>query len=434
MNAMLRTSARIACLVTLLGAVLFAGTLSPAGAQEKPAAANPADTPAAHLARALTKPTIMQYLDTQLGDIVVDLELRHRIEIFLDTKALLAAGKSAETTFAKSIKDVPFGPALGHLLDDEGLVWFEADGMLHITTPAAARQVERTTVYSPAGLADEGKEPDYDAVADVVEASVFRTKRYHVDRTIRPHHPTRSLVVATNPLEHRDIAKLIGELAEAKQYKGDEKTLPEPSETDAAITRALATPTEVQYLDTKLEDARADLELRMRVFIEFDDWAIAEAANQRGKGPETRINYSVKGVPLGVVLDRMLDPLELTWTRDEVAIVITSKAAESDYSVRRMYRVGDLAAGPEQMTELVDLVRETVAADSWRSEQRLTVKSEPPRTADGAAPAVVVAARPAVGEIAPFSPAGVLVVTQTPRTHRAVAALLDDLRAAKEKP
>jgi len=363
---MLLTSARIACVVMTLVAVTFPGAASPAGAQEKPAAAaNPADSPAAHLARELTKPTVMQYLDTQLGDVVNDLELRHRIEIFLDTQALVAAGKSAETTFTKSIKEIPFGRALGHLLDDEGLVWFEADGMLHITTPAAARKVERTTVYSVARLADEGKEPDYKALLGVVEPSVFRAKRLHVDRSIHPHHSTKTLVITTNPLEHGEIAKLIGELVEAKQYKGDENTLPEPSETDAAITRALTTPNEVQYLDTALEDVRSDLEIRLRVFIEFDAPAIAEAANQRGKGPGTIINYSAREVPLAATLDRMLEPLGLTWTRDDVAIVITSKAAETDYSIRRMYRVGDLAEGAEESEELVRLICSTVARDSW---------------------------------------------------------------------
>jgi hypothetical protein len=367
----------------------------------------------------LLRPTEFQYLDTQLGDVVNDLELRHKIEIFLDQTALAAEGKSSETPFTKTIKGIPFGRALGHLLDDEGLIWFERDDMLYITTPKAAREVEQTTVYSVAALADEGSEPDYEAIADVVDTAVFRAKLMHVNRTVRPYRPTKSLVVATNPLEHLEIAKLIGELAEAKKYKGDERSLPEPTETDAAITRVLATPTEVQYLDTPLDDVRTDLELRMRVFIEFDEPAIAEAATQRGKrGTVPLVSYSVRDVPVGVVLDQMLEPLGLTWTRDDVAIVITSKAAESNYSMRRMYRVADLAAGVDASKELAELVRETVATDTWVGEQSGGFGTEP--------------LKKPVGQIASFAPAGVIVVTQTPRAHRAIEKLLDDLREAKK--
>jgi hypothetical protein len=79
--------------------------------------------------------------------------------------------------------------------------------------------------------------------------------------------------------------------------------------------------------------------------------------------------------------------------------------------------VADLASGADQTSELVELVRETVAADTWVGEQRGSLAPEP--------------LKKPVGQIASYAPAGVIVVTQTPRTHRAIEKLLDDLRAAK---
>src|SRR5438477_235425 len=43
----------------------------------------------------LDKRTELQYLDTQLGDVVNDLELRHHINVELDTTALTADGKGS---------------------------------------------------------------------------------------------------------------------------------------------------------------------------------------------------------------------------------------------------------------------------------------------------------------------------------------------------
>ena len=102
----------------------------------------------------LDKKTEVQYLDTQLGDVVTDLELRHRINIELDNEALAADGKGSETPITKSLKDVTLRSALRLILDGQGLTYLIKNEVMLITTKAAASQPENleTRVYPVADL------------------------------------------------------------------------------------------------------------------------------------------------------------------------------------------------------------------------------------------------------------------------------------------
>jgi hypothetical protein len=367
----------------------------------------------------LARPTEVQYLDTQLGDVLVDLELRHRIDIELDVAALTADGKGGETLVKKGIRQIPLEYALDHILYDHGLTWYARDGLLIFTTIKGARAQTETKVYSLAALANAKGEPDYDAIQTVVDRAVFRAAGSHVNRTLRTHAPTKSLVVAANPIEQREVARLIGELHEAVRYQGDRRVLPLPSEAEEKIDQVLANPGEFQYLDTQLGDVQNDIEIRYRIFVELDEEGIKDAGTGNARGHEALVNYSGRNAPFGPALDRMLDPLGLTWTRDSVSIIITSKLFEPSFLTRRIYRVGDLIDTADEYDDLAALVRDTVADGTWRTD------NAPPFSPEGRQ------LPPGWGEIATFRPAQALVVTQTPRAHRAIEAMLDDLRAAK---
>jgi len=437
---MLRRIARVACLAVLVGcgSVLAADELkieAPAAApaaKSEPAktetaqgdagqvAASPSadvasDSPAARLERELSRATEVQYLDTHLNDVVNDLELRHKIDIELDMPALTADGKGAETLITKTIRNLPLDGTLDHLLHDQQLAWYGRDGILMISTPRATRALVETKVYSVAGLAGNQAEPDFDAVQNVVDRAVFRAAGTHVNRTLRTHASTKSLIVAANPIEQREVARLIGELHEAMRYQGDRRVLPLPTEAEARIDQVLAGPAQFQYLDTKLEDVRTDIELRYRIFVELDEEGIKDAGPEGFRGREILVSYEGKNASFGTGLDRILDPLGLTWTRDPVSIIITSKLLEPRFRARRIYRVGDLAGTDEEYDELAALIRDTVAAETWRTDQ-----APGPGQPTG------------WGEVARFRPAEALVVTQSNRTHRAVETLLDDLRGAKK--
>jgi tetratricopeptide (TPR) repeat protein len=100
----------------------------------------------------LDKRTEVQYLDTQLGDVVNDIELRHKINIELDVAALTADGKGTETIINKTLKDLTLKSALRLILEEQGLTYVIENEVLMITTKAAAETKTPTRVYPVADL------------------------------------------------------------------------------------------------------------------------------------------------------------------------------------------------------------------------------------------------------------------------------------------
>jgi hypothetical protein len=100
----------------------------------------------------LERRTEVQYLDTQLGDVVNDLELRHKINIELDNAALTADGKGSETLINKQLKDLTLKSALRLILEEQGLTYVIENEVLVITTKTAAETKTPTRVYPVADL------------------------------------------------------------------------------------------------------------------------------------------------------------------------------------------------------------------------------------------------------------------------------------------
>lgn len=100
----------------------------------------------------LDKRTEVQYLDTQLGDVVSDIELRHKINIELDVAALTADGKGTETIINKTLKDLTLKSALRLILEEHALTYVIENEVLVITTKTAAETKTPTRVYPVADL------------------------------------------------------------------------------------------------------------------------------------------------------------------------------------------------------------------------------------------------------------------------------------------
>jgi hypothetical protein len=419
---MLLRIVRAVCVVMLV-ARSSALTADDLKQEAKPAASAAApENAAAWIEQELRRPTDVQYLDTQLGDVVNDLEIRHNINIEPDWVALAAGEKGSELLINKFMFDVPLEGALDHLLEEHNLTWYVDGDVLMITTMKGAKEVSQTKIYSVAGTVDGKGDPDFAAIERVVGSSVFSGAPGPVKRTVRHHRRTKTLVVATNPIEQRAIARLIGELHEAVRYRGDEPVLPPTAESEARINEGLKKPGNFQYLDETLEDFRKDVEKRYGLFIEFDEEAIKDIGAPNYRGTEVLVNFQARNVSLETALDRILPPLGMAWTRDEVSIIVTSKEREPQYRVRRIYRVGDLAETEQDYDDLASLIRDTVANDSWRRVQPTVAKNsdEPGSFRSG------------TGEIAPFLPAKAIVVTHSARTQQEIGRFLDKLRGANE--
>lgn len=162
----------------------------------------------------LEHPTEVQYLDTPLGDVVTDLELRHKINIELDIEALNAQGQGGSgMPISRSLKDIPFESALNLLLTGHELTWTLHDDVLLITTNEAERKYLQTKVYVVGDLGDDAE------TIETIGGIIMQTLSPETWRpteggygSIAPYTKGKSLVVTHSTRMHRRIAKLLDDL------------------------------------------------------------------------------------------------------------------------------------------------------------------------------------------------------------------------------
>lgn len=345
----------------------------------------------------LEVPTDLQYLDTPLGDVLIDLELRHKLDMELDERALTADGLSSETPISLSLKGAPLVKALDEILEPHGLTWILCDGLVVITTKTAAETKEMIRVYSLAALREAAGEIDVENLQETIRYQTgFESWLDGQDvETAEVNVVSNTLVVRHIWRIHRQVALVLQELVESANHP-ETAVLPAPTEREAQIEKALSTKTEVQYLDTPLSDVAQDLELRHKTFIELN-----LTKPQLAEG--IMVTLSLKDVPLSVALSRITERHYLTWTVDDASIIIMEPVHEYLHMVRKRYRVDDLVGDdPKAAVALAELFRKAF----WRGE--------------------------ALQAYTAYPPAKTLIVTQTGRAHRDVADLLAQLRAAKK--
>jgi hypothetical protein len=183
------------------------------------------------------------------------------------------------------------------------------------------------------------------------------------------------------------------------------------------LERALAQRGTLDVVETPLREVLDKLSTQFQVPIVLKLRKLEEA----GVHIDTPVTKQLHSMPLESILDLLLDDLELDFMiRDHVILVSTPEHLESpDMMDTRIYPVRDLVAYSVPGTNddphryaadydsLIDLITTTIAAESW---------------VDVGGP----------GSIKEFDNSGVLVISQTRRTHREIAQLLATLRKAKE--
>jgi len=101
---------------------------------------------------ALKSPTQLEFIETQLQDVVDFLKEYHNIEIQIDTRALEQVGIPTDTPITKNLKGVSLRSALRLMLRELDLTYVIEDEVLLITTPEEAEQKLTTKVYPVADL------------------------------------------------------------------------------------------------------------------------------------------------------------------------------------------------------------------------------------------------------------------------------------------
>jgi uncharacterized membrane protein YgcG len=102
--------------------------------------------------RELDKPTVLEFIETPLTDVILYLKDYHKIEIQLDQKALDDAGVGSETPITRNLRGITLKSALRLLLKELDLTYLIDNEVLLITTRDEANQRLTTKVYPVADL------------------------------------------------------------------------------------------------------------------------------------------------------------------------------------------------------------------------------------------------------------------------------------------
>jgi hypothetical protein len=160
----------------------------------------------------------MNYLDTPLGDVVTDLELRYGINIEIDVPALAHEGVGSDLPITKILKDVPLASALDLLLAVNEQTWVIDSDVLLITSVKDEPKYLQTKVYVVGDL-DDGPEVIGGIVMQSLSPVTWQKteKQERAVGSIAVHPKSKSLVVTHTSRMHRKIAKLLGDLRAATE-------------------------------------------------------------------------------------------------------------------------------------------------------------------------------------------------------------------------
>ncbi len=137
-----------------------AGRIEPTASSKRPA-----DTPVywprtaavKKIEEALKSPTIFEFIDAPLEDVVEFLRDQHHIEIQIDTKALTDVGLGTDLPITKNVKGISLGAALRLVLREHHLTYLIDNEVLLITTIETNHMV-RTRLYPVADLVAPGSQ------------------------------------------------------------------------------------------------------------------------------------------------------------------------------------------------------------------------------------------------------------------------------------
>lgn len=407
-----------------IGGALLAARAEPARAQwGEPSAAG------RKIAEALKQPTVMEFIDTPLVDVIEMLKDYHRIEIQLDLRALDDVGIPNDTPITKNIRGVSLRSGLRLMLRDLDLTYTIADEVLLITTPEEEERLRYVRVYPVAdligrpGVSGSEKE-DCESLMQVIAQCVVSKSWRSVGgpgtiSTIPPAKP-KSLVVSQYQSVHDQIAEFLEHVRrvihrlESMRQAGSRQATSDIHPVGADLFRgpaerriaeALQEPTILECIDTPLQDVIETLKDYHRIESQIDQRALDDV----GIASDTPISKDIRGVSLAAGLRLMLRELDLAYViRDEVLLITTPEEAEM-VLLTRIYPVPGPGAGQRGGSEarrsyydsLIKTITTVIHRDTWD---------------DAGGP----------GKIVPLSTGKLeaLVVCQTADVHQEVAGLL----------
>ena len=168
--------------------------------------------------------------------------------------------------------------------------------------------------------------------------------------------PASPAVSATAPAKLPIDGRRILPPAEAEPY-------PRPTPSERRIRAILARPVSLDYRDTPLEQVLADARTTFGLPVHVDLRGLSLANIE----PSEPITATFDRLPLGTVLDSILEELELAAVVEDGLYKVTDAVATNENFVSLRYPIGDLAANAAEYDDLYESVLETVEPDTWEN-------------------------------------------------------------------
>ncbi len=361
--------------------------------------------------RTLASPTQVEFIETPLSDVVAYLQDYHEIEIRIDKKALDDRRVPADVPITKDLAGISLRSALALTLGELDLTCYNANGVLLITTPEEAQVYLTAKVYPVGDLLskeENRRREERELLVRLLREAISQPRGERPGRWFfaapSPPEFTPSVTIIGSPGTHEFVGSLLARLRTA--INGKPGNLTKLScRHEEKIEKALASPTELQFIETPLSDVVDCLKDYHKIEIQIDKKALDDV----GVGTDVPVTADLEGISLRSALALTLRGLELTYViQDEVLLITTPEAAGERlatrvYPLKKSLAVDALSKRDAQ--RFVEIVKACVQPGRW-------------------------AGSGGTGTIAIF-PGGkepLLAVTQTHEVHEEIAALLEMFR------
>lgn len=294
---------------------------------------------------ALQKMTEFEFIDTPLKDALIYFAEAHDLTIWLDETALKDAGVRVDSPLNIVGSRIPLHHALGWILKPLKLTWVYDDGVLTITTQAAADEQMVTQIYDTRLVNNARKRHDTPRKWKSFLQQTLDVDWQSIDGTGGTIEAVgHRLVICQTAAAHRDIQRL---LQAVQQVQQEWITILAPP-SQQKIVEALRKEVDIEHYDPRLQDICDYFADSHSIEIRLDE----ESLDAAGFKPDATSTIELSGVSLRKALSLILQPRELTWMiRDSALIVTTPEVAEEELQTV-VYRVSDLGVTSKEARQL----------------------------------------------------------------------------------
>ena len=174
----------------------------------------------------------------------------------------------------------------------------------------------------------------------------------------KPGEPLPSISAERTPPEQEQLPLPAPPRSLMKQFMENSQ------KAEIAIWKALAEPSEADFVDTPLRDLVAYWQQRHKIPICVDRKAL--------EGVEDRpITIHGKATSFRAILEQVLDELDLGWMIRHESLWITTRERADEFLVTRVYAVDHLvsdsadADAERELEKLMEVITETIRPQSW---------------------------------------------------------------------